>query len=53
MVVIESKRYAVTSKSSHIVSADVPSGITVEALLRVIVNRKRDNYTFDPVGEGC
>ena len=53
MVLLESKRYAVTDNAAMTVSAEVAGGLTVEDLLAVIVHRKRDNYTFAPVGEGC
>ena len=53
MIVLESTRCDVSSDSSHTVSATVLGGVTVEKLLAVIVDRKRDNYTFAPVGEGC
>ena len=53
MILLESERCDVTVDSVHMVSATVLGGATVERLLAVIVDRKRDNYTFAPVGEGC
>lgn len=53
MVIVESKKYGLTTSAAHVAPADVSPGTTVEDLLTVIVNRKRDNYTFAPVGEGC
>ena len=54
-ILIESKNSApATDGCIHMVTADVRVGLTVEDLLGVIVNNKRDNYTFDPAtGEGC
>jgi hypothetical protein len=53
MVVLASIQNELTHNAAHVVSADVPSGITVESLVAIIVKRKRDNYTFHPIGEGC
>ena len=52
MMLLESEQCDVAADSAHVVSATVP-GVTVEKLLAVIVDRKRDNYTFAPIGEGC
>jgi hypothetical protein len=53
MVVLESGKYGITYDSVLTISANVPAGLTVERLLAVIVDNKRDNYTFAPIGEGC
>ena len=53
MVIIESNKCGLTGEAVHVVSTNVLSGQTVESLLHVIVNRRRDDYTFDPTGEGC
>jgi len=53
MIVLESTRSDVSADSAHTVSVTIPGGVTVEKLLSVVVDRKRDNYTFAPIGEGC
>ena len=53
MIVLESEKSAFATDAIHVVSTNIPSGLTVEDLLAIIVNRKRDKYTFAPVGEGC
>jgi len=53
MVIINSGQYNLTDQSADVVSADVLPGQTVESFLGVIVDRGRDNYTFDPTSKGC
>ncbi|KAI0070575.1 hypothetical protein K474DRAFT_1669921 [Panus rudis PR-1116 ss-1] len=53
MVFLENKRYAFTVNTSHKVSAQAPSGTTVASVLKVIIDRGRDRYIFQPIGEGC
>ncbi|KAL1743609.1 hypothetical protein HDZ31DRAFT_40576 [Schizophyllum fasciatum] len=37
----------------HVVALPASADITVERILALIVQNKRDNYVFAPVGEGC
>ena len=53
VLLVESENGPVTGGSVRLVSGDVLSGTTVEDFLGVIIKRKRDHYTFAPVGEGC
>src|SRR6266436_2313163 len=53
MVVVESKEYFVTARSTKTVPIDAPEGITVADIFNLIIQRKRDHYIFSPVGEGC
>lgn len=53
MVLVESKGYEVTLKSTKTVSIHAPEGITVADIFNLIIQKKRDYYIFAPVGEGC
>ena len=53
VLLVESEKGPVTGGSVHLVSGDVLSRTTVEDFLDVVIKRKRDYYTFAPIGEGC
>ncbi|KAF9778330.1 hypothetical protein BJ322DRAFT_1092718 [Thelephora terrestris] len=53
MIIPESENSAFAADAIHVASTNVPSGLTVEDLLGIIVDRRRDHYTFAPIGEGC
>lgn len=53
MVVVESKGYALTNKSTKTVSDFAPQNMTVAKVFNLIIQKKRDYYIFAPVGEGC
>ncbi|KAF8833383.1 hypothetical protein BDN67DRAFT_992850 [Paxillus ammoniavirescens] len=53
MVLIESKKYDVTTKITKKVSINAPRGLTVAGIFNLIIQKKRDCYIFAPVGEGC
>lgn len=53
VLLIESENGPVTGGSVRLVLGGVSSGTTVEGFLDVVIKRKRDYYTFAPVGEGC
>jgi len=51
MLIIEHLPYGSELDSIHAVSCSTKA--TVASILQVLVNKKRDNYIFAPVGEGC
>ncbi|KAI0316344.1 hypothetical protein OF83DRAFT_1084336 [Amylostereum chailletii] len=53
MVVLQNKSYDLTTKRTCAVSAEVTTGTTVASILSLIINKKRDNYVYSPLGEGC
>jgi hypothetical protein len=53
VLLVESENCPVSGGSVRLVSGDVSLGMTVEVFFDVIIRRKRDYYTFAPVGEGC
>ena len=53
MVILEMKNYNVSTSSVRDVYSQVPAGTTVETILQLIIDKRRDRYVFAPVGEGC
>lgn len=53
MVIIENKKYDVSTKITKKVSIDVPKAPTVADIFNIIIQKKRDYYIFAPEGEGC
>ncbi|KAH7929913.1 hypothetical protein BV22DRAFT_91229 [Leucogyrophana mollusca] len=53
MIILEAKRCTVTDKNVYLVTSVPPEGTTVETILKLIIDKKRDRYTFAPIGEGC
>ncbi|KAL4244618.1 hypothetical protein ABKN59_010272 [Abortiporus biennis] len=53
MIILESVSEHLPQDCIHRVSAIVTPGTTVKSILDVIINKKRDQYIFAPIGEGC
>jgi hypothetical protein len=53
MLILDTKDYDVSELRSHEVSANVATGTTIKAILKIVVEKRRDCYTFAPIGEGC
>lgn len=53
MILLETKQYSVTNNTTRVEPAAVPEDTTVATIFSLIISKKRDNYVFAPVGEGC
>ncbi|KAI0785887.1 hypothetical protein C8Q75DRAFT_775098 [Abortiporus biennis] len=53
MIILESVPEHLPQDCIHRVSAIVTPGTTAKTILDVIINKKRDQYIFAPIGEGC
>lgn len=53
MVALASSSLSHDHESVHVVSCPLPLGTTVESILGAIIDKKRDHYCYNPVGEGC
>lgn len=53
MIILEPYHRGALDTRIHEEVAVLPTETTVAAILHVLIAKKRDQYTFSPVGEGC
>ncbi|KAL1706692.1 hypothetical protein EV121DRAFT_200890 [Schizophyllum commune] len=53
VVVLTDKPYGVEKNVACVVTASVPETTTIAHILKPIVDKRRDRYQFDAVGQGC
>ena len=53
VVVLTDKPYGVEKNAACVVTASVSEGTTIAHVLKPIVDKRRDRYQFDAVGQGC
>lgn len=53
MILLETKQYSITNNTTQVELAAVPEDTMVATIFSLIILKKRDNYIFTPVCEGC
>lgn len=53
MIIVDTLICAMTDDVVHVVAATTTTRTTVAEILNLIIAKRRHNYVFSPVGEGC